>query len=238
MRFESLRETLLKAGIAPRHVRRYLRELNDHLADLTEAQRLTGFEGDDADSRARTLLGEDAALAAAMLAQPGFKSWPSRAPWLVFGLMPPLAMLAAFFAAGLPLVLVARLHEMLGHNGSIAAPGWFQTVAHVTALFTNLTLGPAMAALLVMAAWRQRLQAKWPVLASAIIAILGVHMVAHFPQAGQRGGQIGIGVLMEFSHAFGPSLAAEAPLLLAQFFLTLLPAAWLWVAGRKHKTQS
>ena len=35
MRFEALRETLLQGGIAPRHVRRYLRELDDHLADLT-----------------------------------------------------------------------------------------------------------------------------------------------------------------------------------------------------------
>ena len=38
MPFEALSETLLRAGIAPRHVRRCLRELGDHLADLSEAQ--------------------------------------------------------------------------------------------------------------------------------------------------------------------------------------------------------
>jgi len=39
MPFEELRERLLTAGIAPRHVRRYLAELSDHLDDLILAQR-------------------------------------------------------------------------------------------------------------------------------------------------------------------------------------------------------
>ncbi len=232
MRFEALRETLLKAGIAPRHVRRYLRELDDHLADLTEAQHQAGYTGDDAATRARALLGDDTALAAAMLAQPSLKSWPARAPWLVFGLLPPLTILAAFFAAALLLVLVADVHGMMGHN-NIAAPGWFRMAAQATALLANLTLGPALAALLVMAAWHQRLNAKWPLLASAIIAIVGVHMVAHFPQAGQRGGGIGIGTLIDTSQGLGPNWASEVPLLLAQFILTLLPAAWLCVARQR-----
>jgi len=55
MRFEALRETLLIAGIAPRHVRRYLRERDDHLADLTEAQRAAGHGNEDAAVRARAL---------------------------------------------------------------------------------------------------------------------------------------------------------------------------------------
>ena len=33
--FNELRERLLHAGVAPRHVRRYLHELRDHLAELT-----------------------------------------------------------------------------------------------------------------------------------------------------------------------------------------------------------
>jgi len=32
--FDELRERLLRGGVAPRHVRRYLRELGDHLSDL------------------------------------------------------------------------------------------------------------------------------------------------------------------------------------------------------------
>ena len=32
--FPELRERLLRAGVAPRHVRRYLNELGDHFTDL------------------------------------------------------------------------------------------------------------------------------------------------------------------------------------------------------------
>ena len=39
MPFETVAETLLRGGIAPRHVRRYVDELSDHLEDLNERQR-------------------------------------------------------------------------------------------------------------------------------------------------------------------------------------------------------
>ena len=35
MWLRELRERLLRAGVAPRHVRRYLTELREHWADLT-----------------------------------------------------------------------------------------------------------------------------------------------------------------------------------------------------------
>ena len=74
MRFEGLREILLKGGVAPRHVRRYLAELSEHLDDLTEKQRAQGYDGEDAALRARALLGEDRELAAAMLEQKSLRS--------------------------------------------------------------------------------------------------------------------------------------------------------------------
>ena len=36
--FETLRERLLRAGIAPRHVRRFLRELHDHYEDALRVE--------------------------------------------------------------------------------------------------------------------------------------------------------------------------------------------------------
>lgn len=83
MPFDAVAETLLKGGIAPRHVRRYVRELADHLDDLTAQQRAAGYDGEDAGSRARARLGGDSELAQAMLDQPGMRSWPARMPWLV-----------------------------------------------------------------------------------------------------------------------------------------------------------
>ena len=40
--FDELVERLLRAGVAPRHVRRYLRELGDHLADLRAEEEHAG----------------------------------------------------------------------------------------------------------------------------------------------------------------------------------------------------
>jgi hypothetical protein len=50
--FNELRERLLRAGVAPRHVRRYLKELADHLADLTAEEERAGRSGADAESAA------------------------------------------------------------------------------------------------------------------------------------------------------------------------------------------
>src|SRR3954469_1786907 len=91
--FEGLRETLLRGGIAPPHVRRYLRELDEHMADLVAAQQAEGYQGEDARSRARARLGADAELAQAMIEQRDFRSFSARFPWLVFTLLPPLTML-------------------------------------------------------------------------------------------------------------------------------------------------
>src|ERR1700748_1601694 len=110
MRFEALRETLLRGGIAPRHVRRYVRELADHLDDLAAAERAAGRDEEAALLAAQARLGGDDALAAAMLARPELKSWAAKAPWLVFGLVPPLATMAGLFALALLLVLIADWH--------------------------------------------------------------------------------------------------------------------------------
>ena len=53
MQFENLREMLLRAGVAPRRVRRYVTELNEHMADLVQVQHCSGYTGDDAVMRAR-----------------------------------------------------------------------------------------------------------------------------------------------------------------------------------------
>ena len=72
MLFEALREQLLKGGIAPRHVRRYLGELEDHLAELTRCEQDAGYDPADAAIRARAALGPDEELADAIRSRPAF----------------------------------------------------------------------------------------------------------------------------------------------------------------------
>ena len=81
--FHELRERLLRAGVAPRHVRRYLGELADHLADLTEEEQRAGRNLIEARSAALVRLGKTEDLARAFLEQRQFQSWSARAPWVM-----------------------------------------------------------------------------------------------------------------------------------------------------------
>ena len=100
--FESVREELLSAGIAPRHVNRYITELREHLADLAARERATGMDARQANERALALLGEDRQLAQAMIEKGATRSLAARAPWSVFAVLPVVALLAVlgvtFFA--------------------------------------------------------------------------------------------------------------------------------------------
>jgi hypothetical protein len=79
--FSELRERLLEAGIAPRHVRRYLRELADHLSDLKAEEERSGQSRVDTESAALRRLGRIDDLASAMIERREFQSWAVRAPW-------------------------------------------------------------------------------------------------------------------------------------------------------------
>src|ERR1051325_234813 len=116
MRFNSLSDKLLEAGVAPKRVRRYLRELSDHLEDLTEQQKALGLSNEEAAKRARALLGSDAELAQGWLTDPRFKSLPARAPWLVFGILPPLAAILALLPPALVLVAMAQSGGLMQAN--------------------------------------------------------------------------------------------------------------------------
>ena len=224
MRFEGLRETLLKGGVAPRHVRRYLNELSAHLDDLTAEQHKLGYDGEDANLRARALLGEDRELAAAMLERKSLRSVAARAPWLVFGLLPPVAGIVAAFALIAPLALTAQVFQM--SPGHINAPEWFRTLTFAVTGLGNVALAPLLAATFVFLATRQRIFWLWPLLATLLIALLDLHFRVEFPALGHRGGSLGIGATVWLHHWH--SWLETWPLSLARLLLTLAPAFWLF----------
>ena len=98
-KLDELRERLLRGGVAPRHVRRYVRELREHLADLTAEERAAGRAPADAESAALARLGNIDDLAEAMIGQRQFRSWTNRAPWLTFGAGSLAALGAAYLIA-------------------------------------------------------------------------------------------------------------------------------------------
>lgn len=219
MPFDAVAETLLKGGIAPRHVRRYVRELDEHLDDLMAQQRASGYDGEDAALRARARLGDDAELAQAMLEQPGMRSLATRLPWLVFLLLPPVFTavigLALYAAACFIGYGAAKINALLPlpESGLVG----FSTAA-MTAV--QALAAPAMAALLVLLAQRQRLKPVWPLLGTALLLLATPLYAAHF---GPHNNFMGYGLVIPMRW----SVAMRYWPVTLSHVLALLPAAWL-----------
>lgn len=246
--FEALEDRLLRGGIAPRHVRRYLRELSEHLADLTEAERQAGFGEAEAAARARAALGTDQELADAMLKQRDFRSFSARFPWAVFLLAPPVATLVALLLPCLLLLLVMVTGgATLGLHGGMPEPGWFKAAARAFVAANNLLIGPMVVALFVLIAHRQRLRPLWPALTVAVMLLVWLRLNVTFGDAGPadptvmsahyrtrpQASSLGVGLMPLFLPQAWPRIAAAWPLFAAQYLLTLAPLAWLLHTRRK-----
>ena len=229
--FHELRERLLRAGVAPRHVRRYLNELTDHLADLTAAEELAGRTPEDAQSAALVRLGRMDDLAQAMFDRRQFRSWCVRAPWAVFGLVPLLVLAAAWLVALGLLWFGWRLFlpgasTPFGHRAAqFLQPSniYFQSDR---ALFFGapLLLGWSIAWI----AARQRLKAAWPAVGLLLMALLGgtAQIRTRPPALPGAGTHISLGFAFDSSVQGSPFGLLHASVLLS---LTALPyLAWRW----------
>ena len=173
--FNELRERLLEAGVAPRHVRRYLRELADHLSDLKAEEERSGQSRIDAESAALRRLGSINDLASAMIERREFQSWAVRAPWAMFGLAP-IGLLAVAWSVAL-LILWTGWNIFLPQADSPFASNsgpiygienaYFQAgrlIYFGAPIFVGWVIG--------MIAARQRLKALWPVVGVAFVALI------------------------------------------------------------------
>jgi hypothetical protein len=78
--FATLRTELLESGISPRHVRRIVAELDDHLDDLKTEATSRGMSEIDAAGFAFDCIGDQQAIANRMLETSEFKTWEYRYP--------------------------------------------------------------------------------------------------------------------------------------------------------------
>jgi hypothetical protein len=167
-----LRDRLLRADIAPRHIRRYLTELNDHLTDLRAEENSANRSTSETESAALTRLGSIDTLADAMTRQPHLRSFAARAPWAAFALAP-LAALAAAWAVGLFLL-------WLGWNVFLpyAATPFVRIQGVEILVFGSGRLLYFAAPILTgwaiaLTAARQRLNPLWPALGILLVSLLG-----------------------------------------------------------------
>jgi hypothetical protein len=186
--FESVREELLRAGIAPRHARRYVVELREHLADVTARECGAGLDAEAAGARARAVLGTDAQLVREMLRKAP-RSLAARAPWVVFTLLPAVLLLAAVSAITYATMrLLGPVHA--AWPGGV--PNSYNAVIAVAMVVTNYLLGPAAAAASIALALRQRVSSLWVWVGLGLIALfsgmLGIHMNIYPPQGSNPGG--------------------------------------------------
>lgn len=186
--FESVREQLLRAGIAPHLARRYVVELREHLADVTARERGAGLDPAAAGLRARTLLGTDAQLAQAMIDSTP-RSLAARAPWAVFAIVPVLMLLAVVWAVATAMMhLLAPVHS--SWPGGV--PNTYNNLITTVSFVASYLLGPAIAGGCIALAVRQRLSSRWVwtglVLIALFSAALGFHMNILPPRGGHPGG--------------------------------------------------
>lgn len=201
-RLDALREDLLRAGLAPRHVERYLAELSDHRADIAEHLHEAGLAPQAARAEAERRLGAHDTLLLPMLADRRFRSPAARWPAL-FYLLLPLGTQAAIVLAGIFALLLAAatdLRPVIADLGDILA-------------LVLLAAPIVLAWLALMAARRRRAGLHWPLLGIAAGIVLAtslrLHVLAPMPDAA---GQIGL------------TLGLPAPLpLLVLALVSLLP---------------
>lgn len=225
--FSELRERLLKAGIAPRHIRRYLRELSEHLADLKSEETAAGRNRTDAESAALLRLGTTDELAKAMIDQRQFQAWSVRAPWAIFGLAPILLLSGAWSVALFILwsgwqMFMPQAETPFGvgpHDGFVNL--YFQ-FGRMIYYFAPFVIGWAIGLLAI----RQRLKSVWPVIGLVLLAYLGAtaHVHANRKEVLNGVGHISMGFAFASS---GQSISQGLIRILIILGITLLPyVAW------------
>jgi len=78
--FESLRLELLRSGVSPVYAERTVLELEEHFFDLESAALASGADADEASRLALVTLGNQRAIAAAILSRPELLSFSTRYP--------------------------------------------------------------------------------------------------------------------------------------------------------------
>jgi hypothetical protein len=185
--FNELRERLLSGGVAPRHVRRYLAELADHLADLRTEEERAGRSRADAESAALLRLGGIDELASAMIEKRNLQSWSARAPWAIFGLGPLFFMALSYFIACFILWSGWRIFLPGTSTPFVRIDGLaiiYFGIGRVLYFGAPIFAGWAIAFI----AARQRFGAAWPMAGLVLIALIGPTARVHATHSAVSGG--------------------------------------------------
>lgn len=222
-RFEDLSRRLVRAGIAPRQVKRLVAEIEAHFADLVAELRSTGLSQAQSESQAAVRLGTDEVLIANIMAHPELRSWARQRPWLAFVLLPLLALAGQFVLSMLAAVgVVVFSTQVLGITHLYPGPvPW--VVRGLQAYGVWIAPVTAACAACLLAA-RSGAPITWPIVGCTLVALLGAATNASFEwsPAGPQGVLSG-GIGLHF-----PELGLTGSLRIILTILTaLVPVLWL-----------
>jgi hypothetical protein len=223
--FHSLRERLLREGVAPKHVRRTIAELRDHHTDLFAEAFAGGCSIENAEREASIRLGDEDCLAAEILARPELRSWGHRWPWIAYWVTPTFLLGLAF--AALPLLLgvsqVVRTDQGT-FSDRWGSPTAVWSVSGAIRLFYSFGLPVLLAAACCFAAGQRRVALRWPLIGVIIASIVGgaIQFNVVWPYGPEANGALAMTISVPpFPGSRGTLLSAASTCA-----LTLLPYLW------------
>jgi hypothetical protein len=161
------------------------------------------------------------------------RSVTARYPWLIFGILPPLTVIASVILLVIAIMLIGFASGVIpAHHKPV--PTWFGWTVNGMMFAANFLIVPLFGVLLAWTAQRQRMKLIWPLLGMALILLLSVHGSFHADAKGRIFGDLG--TILPYKGPLGPGGTIHWPTFLAQGVLLCLPLAWLWRA--RHKTAS
>lgn len=195
VKLAQLAQRLLRAGVAPRHVRRSVEELHAHRADLMAQLTADGVDPVEAERAVDTRLGSVDTFYAATIARPELLSWPRRRPGLAFGLLPVLVFIALVVGCVLLTVGLAELAKPV-YEARGDVPAALRATGELMRFVILWGVPFAVAGFCAYLAVRWRLRSLWPAFGMLLVALLGAGttMQVTWAAAGGHGSlQAGVG---------------------------------------------
>ena len=197
-----LRARLLQGGVAPKHVNRTLKELRHHFADLEQKALSEGLSPREAVAQAAQQIGDPELVIEEALARPELKSWAYHWPWVIYGLVPVIALVLVVVGSIFAVVSLLELAE----NGSGLSPAafanalfdqwWARALLETWRVVIVFVLPVVFAGVLCISAAKRDAPILWPTIGVFLLLFLGFcfNLTIVPPPAPDQLGELGAGM--------------------------------------------